>query len=71
MPQLAQTDSTLDFTVLGAFFFIHPSTQELTMTIVSTITAGFMPRDAFHRPSRLWPRPRQKPYLEVPRDHRS
>ncbi len=42
------------------------------MSFVSTITAGFMPRDAFHRPARLWPRSRQKPYLEKSiRDHRS
>lgn len=42
------------------------------MSFVSTLTAGFMPRDAFHRPARLWPRSRQKPYLEKSiRDHRS
>lgn len=41
------------------------------MPFVSTITAGFMPRDAFHRPARHWPTPRQKPYLEGPHDHRS
>jgi len=41
------------------------------MSIVSTVTAGFMPRDAFHRPTRLWPTPRQKPYLEQNHDRRS
>ena len=41
------------------------------MSITHTVTAGFMPRDAFHRPTRFWPTPRQKPYLEVPRDHHS
>ena len=41
------------------------------MFITHTVTAEFLPRDAFHRPARYWPTPRQKPYLEVPRDHHS
>lgn len=34
------------------------------MPFVSNVTAGFMPKDSFHRPTRQWPTPRQKPYLE-------
>lgn len=41
------------------------------MSITHTITAGFMPRDTYHRPARLWPAPRQKPYLEHKHDRRT
>jgi len=37
---------------------------------VSTITAGFMPRDVYNRPT-YRQLPKQKPCLEVPRDSRS
>ena len=39
------------------------------MSITYTVTAGFMPRDSFHRPTCLWPTPNQKPYLEQKHDH--
>ncbi|MEC5215056.1 hypothetical protein RCH06_003633 [Polaromonas sp. CG_9.5] len=37
------------------------------MSISHTVTAGFMPRDMYHRPTYLQ-FSRQKPCLEVPRD---
>jgi hypothetical protein len=40
------------------------------MSFTSTVTARFMPRDIYHRPV-YRQLPRQKPSLEVPRDHRS
>ena len=40
------------------------------MPITHTVTAGFMPRDIYHRPV-YRQLPRQKPSLEVPRDRRS
>jgi hypothetical protein len=40
------------------------------MPFVSTVTAGFLPRDVYHSPSyRQFPK--QNPSLEVPRDRRS
>lgn len=40
------------------------------MSVISTITAGFMPRDTFHRPMyRQFPK--QKPRLEIPHDRHS
>jgi hypothetical protein len=38
------------------------------MPVLFTSTAAGMPHDKFHRPTRLWPTPRQKPYLEQKRE---
>ena len=41
------------------------------MTMTHSVTNAFLPRDICNRRYRYWPSPRQRPYLETPRNRNS